>query len=102
MQETTLRRTLLTVRQFAERNPAFSQGALRSLIFLSQPRRTSKGDVQGNGLSVALVRVGRKVLIDEVLFFEWLDEQNSVNASPRAPKPGVSYSGTVLSPGSDK
>jgi len=68
-------RTLLTVRQFAEKHPAFQQGSLRNLIFLAESRNTSKGKIAGNGLSVALVRIGRKVLIDESKFFDWIDLQ---------------------------
>lgn len=74
MNQTTVR-TLSTVRQFSEVHPAFSQGAIRNLIFLSGTRKTSKGDIAGNGLDVALVRIGRKVLIDEAKFFQWIDEQ---------------------------
>ncbi len=71
----TVTRTLSTVRQFSEKHPAFSQGALRNLIFLADDRKSSKGNMPGNGLSVALVRIGRKVLIDEARFFEWIDQQ---------------------------
>lgn len=67
--------TLLTVRQFADKHPAFSQGSLRNLIFLAQPRHTSQGTIHGNGLDAALVRVGRKLLIDEAKFFGWIDGQ---------------------------
>ena len=66
---------LLTVRQFAEKHPAFSQGALRNLIFLAGSRLSSQGRIAGNGLDDALVRVGRKVLIDEAKFFNWIDAQ---------------------------
>jgi hypothetical protein len=66
---------LLTVRQFAEKHPAFQQGSLRNLIFLAESRNTSKGKIAGNGLDVALVRVGRKLLIDEAKFFQWIDSQ---------------------------
>jgi hypothetical protein len=68
-------RTLLTVRQFADKHPAFQQGSLRNLIFLAESRNTSKGKIAGNGLDVALVRIGRKVLIDEAKFFNWIDAQ---------------------------
>lgn len=66
---------LLTVRQMADKHPAFPQGSLRNLIFLAESRNTSKGKIAGNGLDVALVRVGRKVLIDEAKFFNWIDSQ---------------------------
>ena len=68
-------RTLLTVRQFADKHPAFPQGSLRNLIFLAEKRKTSMGVVNGNGLDVALVRIGRKLLIDESNFFKWIDAQ---------------------------
>jgi hypothetical protein len=73
-------RTLLTVRQFSDKHPAFTQGALRNLIFLAESRKTSKGIIQGNGLDSALVRIGRKLLIDEAKFFQWIDEQQEGGA----------------------
>jgi hypothetical protein len=69
-------RTLLTVRQFAEKHPAFTQGSLRNLIFNAEPRITRKATIPGNGFGVCLVRMGRKILIDEEKFFAWLDGQN--------------------------
>jgi hypothetical protein len=67
--------TLLTVRQFSDKYPAFPQGSLRNLIFLSEDREISKGTIKGNGLDMALVRIGRKLLIDEAKFFQWIKEQ---------------------------
>ena len=63
-------RALSTVQQFSEKHPAFSQGGLRWQIF----------NEHTNGLaeSGAILRVGRKVLIDEARFFDWLDRQNGV------------------------
>lgn len=55
---------LRTIRQLAERNPAFTEGALRWHVFQAKQ----------NGLDRAIVRVGRKVLIDEVEFSRWLDQ----------------------------
>ena len=54
----------LTVNQFSEKHQAFPRGGLRSLIF----------NAESNGLakSGAIVRIGRKVLIDEVRFFGWV------------------------------
>ena len=80
--ESTVSRSLLTVRQFSERHPAFSQGSLRNLIFLGKPRETSRGVLPGNGFDKALVRLGKKILIDEQLFFEWLDAQHRVGSGP--------------------
>jgi len=62
---------LSTVRQFSEHHPAFTQGALRNLIF----------NARTNGLGVALVRIGRRVLIDEAAFFTWIDRQNGREAA---------------------
>lgn len=68
-------RNLLTVRQCSDKHPAFTQGAIRNLVFLAENRKTSKGTIKGNGLDIALVRIGRKLLIDEAKFFEWIDAQ---------------------------
>ena len=70
-------RPVFTVRQFAERNPAFSEAALRNLIFKADARHSTKGEIPGNGLieTGAIIRVGRKVLIDETAFFAWIDAQ---------------------------
>ena len=57
----------LTVKQMAEKHPAFSEASLRYHIFHEKE----------NGLEKAITRVGRKILIDESLFFEWLESQGS-------------------------
>ena len=57
---------LLTVKQFAEKHPAFSEASLRYHIFHEEK----------NGLNAALVRIGRKILIKEDAFFEWVDSLN--------------------------
>ncbi len=79
--ERSMPKAILTVRQFSEANPAFSEASLRNLIFHAKPRHSSKGEVPSNGLEQALVRVGRRVLIDEALFFDWLDSQRVAPAS---------------------
>ena len=76
-------RKLMTVRQFSEKHPAFSQGALRNMIFLAAKRESSKGPILGNGLTFAILRVGRKILIDEDKFFKWLDAQDVASVSGR-------------------
>lgn len=68
---------LNTVRQHAEKHAAFSQGSLRALIFNASSRKTGRGNIPGNGLESALVRIGRKVLIDEARFFLWVERQRS-------------------------
>ena len=75
MQENTPR-VLLTVKQFSDKHPAFSQGALRFLIFNARHGKTTLGKIEGNGLDSALLRLGSRVLIDEARFFAWLDAQN--------------------------
>ena len=72
---------ILTVAQFSARHPAFSAGSLRSLIFLSKPRRSSAGKIPANGLASALVRIGRRVLIDEDKFIEWARSHGAAKAS---------------------
>jgi hypothetical protein len=59
-------RVLRTVRQFCQKHPAFTLGSTRWLLFHRQT----------NGLEEAVVKIGRRVLIDEDKFFDWLDEQN--------------------------
>jgi hypothetical protein len=61
-------RTLLTVRQFSEKHPAFPVGGLRWTLFHEA--------TNGLAASGAVIRLGRKILIDESLFFSWLDSQN--------------------------
>ena len=58
---------LLTIRQFAEKHPAFPQGGLRAMRFNSGQ----------NGFAPAFVTIGRKVLIDEEQFFAIVEKQNS-------------------------
>ncbi len=62
---------LRTLRQLSAANPAFSVGGLRWMVF----------HAASNGLADAraIVRVGRRVLIDEDRFGDWL----AAHASPR-------------------
>lgn len=57
---------LFTVKQFCEKHSVISYGSLRDRLFHSQT----------NGLkaSGAVVRNGRRILIDEEKFFNWLRE----------------------------
>lgn len=77
MQSQATTRTLLTVKQLSQKHPAFSLSSLRNLLFKAKQRMTSIGAIQGNGLEKAVIRVGRKILIDEEIFFEWLDDQKN-------------------------
>lgn len=60
-------RPLLTVTQFCERHFFISQGGIRYQIF----------NAKDNGLEAAgaLVRLGRRVLIDENNYFKWIASQ---------------------------
>ena len=58
---------ILTVKLFSIKYPAFSQGAIRYLIFHSR----------SNGFEHCLRRAGRKILILESEFLAWLDSQNN-------------------------
>jgi len=68
-------RSLLTVRQLHEKYPAWSEPALRALILNASSRTNSRGErVCGNGLDIAILRCGRKLLLDEERFIEWVAE----------------------------
>ena len=60
-------RTLRTVKQFAERHSFLTEPSLRFQIF----NRASNG-LESSG---AIVRLGRKILIDEERYFAWVDSQ---------------------------
>ena len=63
--------TLLTVSQFIKKHPFISNGGLRFQIF----------DAKNNGLekAEAVVRMGRRVLIDEGRYFAWIESQQKDN-----------------------
>lgn len=69
-------RTLFTVDEFVKL-PEFSyltKSSLRHLIFNSRPRYSAGGEkIGGNGLveAGAIIRLGRRVLIDAAKFREW-------------------------------
>jgi hypothetical protein len=71
-----------TVKQFSTKYPAFTEASLRALVFAAEPRYSTKGLIPGNGLieAGAIVRIGRKVLIDEDCFFQWIRTQSEVRA----------------------
>lgn len=73
-------RILLTVKEFCRKHSAFTEGSLRHLIFQSRPGSYSGGhEISGNGLKEAgaIVRIGRRLLIDEAKFFQWVDAINN-------------------------
>jgi hypothetical protein len=66
-------RNLLTVKQFADAHPAFTEAGIRWQIF----------NEKHNGLaeSGAILRRGRRVYIDVDRYFAWLDQSNGVQAA---------------------
>lgn len=71
-------RDLALVKQFSTRFPAWSQASLRNLILNARDRIDSRGrTIAGNGLEEAgaVIRLGRRVLIDVSRFFEWIAAQ---------------------------
>jgi len=80
-QEITVPR-LATVEKTAElyASANLTPAAIRALIFRADDRTNSRGDeLPGNGLGRigAIVRLGRKVLIDLDRFAAWLDAHRS-------------------------
>lgn len=73
------RRRLATIRQTAQAyQGVFTESAIRDLVFKAEARFNFRGDrLPGNGLaeSGALVKIGRRVLIDLDHFEEWLDSK---------------------------
>lgn len=71
--------TLLTLRQFSERHPAFGLRRLERIRFGAKPvRRRVRGGRQvsvreGNGFAGAFVKVAGRVLVDEGVFFEIIE-----------------------------
>jgi hypothetical protein len=57
---------LFSLRQFAARNPAFSEPSLRWIRF----------NQRSNGFARAFVKVGRRVLVNEDIFFECIRQCN--------------------------
>ena len=56
-----------TVKQFSDKHPAFTEASLRALIF----------NAGTNGLNEAgaIVRIGRKVLVNDAKFWGWIEAQ---------------------------
>ena len=92
-------RSLLTIKQFSAKHPAFSPMALRHLIFDASKNGSSRVIIRmGNKkvfvdaaffeMNKIVIRVGKKkVLIDEEAFFEWMDifrdPSNYINQSKK-------------------
>lgn len=59
--------SLLTVKLLVKKYPWLTEGGLRHFLF----------HMKQNGLCKAVRKMGRKVLIDEVAFFAWIEEQST-------------------------
>ena len=64
--EATRERRVIPVTEWNKYHSWPPQGGLRHLIF----------NANTNGFNAVVKRAGRRVLIDEQAFFEWLDRQN--------------------------
>jgi hypothetical protein len=76
-------RRLYTIKKFAERHSDFiTLSAITNQVFKAQSRHSSKGEIPGNGMLDfgVIVRIGRKVLLDEDAYFRWLDAQQNRGA----------------------
>lgn len=62
----------LTVKLLAEKEPAFTESAIRNLVFKAYDRQSSIGIIPGNGLAPHIRRIGKKVLINHAGFLSWV------------------------------
>lgn len=62
----------LTVKLLAQAEPAFTEAAIRNQVFNAASRKSSKGEIAGNGLAPHIRRVGTKVLINHGGFLSWI------------------------------
>jgi hypothetical protein len=67
---------LRTVQQFSDANPAFSASSIRHLIFQHAPRNKNN-PYSDHALQHAVIRIGRRVLIDEEPFLNALRGLNN-------------------------
>lgn len=70
---------LYTIKQISELHPGIKARTLESWIYYSRGRLlTVNGErtaTEPNGFHVALMRAGRRVLIDSVLMMAWLKDK---------------------------
>ena len=72
---------ILTVEQLNAMYSAFSISTIRWYIQCSKPRYSSVGEVPANGFADCMIRVGRRIYIDESKFLNWLQQQNKQQES---------------------
>ena len=66
------------VGQLAAKHPEFTENAIRAQIFAAKPRlsaKTKNGNtwLAGNGLSPAIRKCGRSILINEPMYAMWIE-----------------------------
>jgi hypothetical protein len=89
---------LFTLKKFAERHSDFiTLSALTNQVFKARPRHSSKGEIPGNGMLDfgVIVRIGRKVLINDDAYFRWL-------AAQQEPKEILDHSQNICDPDGTK
>lgn len=75
---------LSTIKNFVK-NPKYkgvwTESAMRALVYESTPRKSSQGEIPGNGLLEAgvIIRIGRKIIINTKAFDAWVLSQNNKN-----------------------
>lgn len=82
-QRTQSEQTLYTIRQLValDEFSFLTESSVRHYIFYSQPRPSAfGGNLPPNGLleTGAIIRIGRKILIDINLFRKWLRQANGI------------------------
>jgi len=81
--ENTQIRTVYTIDELANHPEfkVFTKSSLRHLIYKSRPRLSASGDtIPSNGLveAGAIIRIGRKILIDAENFRKWISGHREV------------------------
>jgi hypothetical protein len=61
--------SMKTVKQLAEERPFFTESSLRWMLF----------NRSQNGLNAAVIKIGKKILIDETKFDKWVDKHREVD-----------------------
>jgi hypothetical protein len=71
-------RSFFTLKQIAARHPGFTLRTLRGWIANSKERCAWKDGkrevIPGNGFARVMVKIGRRIYIDEPALLEWLDD----------------------------
>ena len=60
---------LLTIREFARKHPSHTEDSLKGIRFKARPRNSSIGEIPGNIMDDAFIKVGSRLYVDEGKFF---------------------------------